>query len=254
MAAPTHEASRESATRFGRPVDPEVSISSGSGVGASSQSASGRDLSGRAGDGTQAAHRRHASPAVEPRTGLRFPAAELDANQRIRCSSGTMRDRTTPRDLRRAPLTDPAPWRPPRSGCEGARPRTLPAAISPVLAGTGVAAFTHDAVWWKALLALRAVAGAAGGRQLRQRLLRRRPWHRRGPGRPAPAGRLRRGHARAPSKRAAFTAFGVGAAARPGAGRDHGLVAGRGRRASASWPPGSTPAGRTPTATSGSAR
>jgi 1,4-dihydroxy-2-naphthoate octaprenyltransferase len=36
----------------------------------------------------------------------------------------------------------------------GARPRTLPAAVSPVLAGTGVAAYVDDAVWWKALLAL----------------------------------------------------------------------------------------------------
>ena len=36
----------------------------------------------------------------------------------------------------------------------GARPRTLPAAVSPVLAGTGVAAYDGDAVWWKALLAL----------------------------------------------------------------------------------------------------
>src|SRR5690242_4101043 len=36
----------------------------------------------------------------------------------------------------------------------GARPRTLPAAISPVLAGTGVAAYADDLVWWKALLAL----------------------------------------------------------------------------------------------------
>jgi 1,4-dihydroxy-2-naphthoate octaprenyltransferase len=36
----------------------------------------------------------------------------------------------------------------------GARPRTLPAAVSPVLAGTGVAAYAEDAVWWKALLAL----------------------------------------------------------------------------------------------------
>ena len=36
----------------------------------------------------------------------------------------------------------------------GARPRTLPAAVSPVLAGTGVAAYDDDAVWWKALLAL----------------------------------------------------------------------------------------------------
>src|ERR1700710_2066664 len=36
----------------------------------------------------------------------------------------------------------------------GARPRTLPAAVSPVVAGTGVAAYVDDAVWWKALLAL----------------------------------------------------------------------------------------------------
>jgi 1,4-dihydroxy-2-naphthoate octaprenyltransferase len=37
---------------------------------------------------------------------------------------------------------------------EGARPRTLPAAVAPVLAGTGAAAWTHDEVWWKAALAL----------------------------------------------------------------------------------------------------
>src|ERR1700710_2934 len=36
----------------------------------------------------------------------------------------------------------------------GARPRTLPAAVSPVLAGTGVAAYADGAVWWKAALAL----------------------------------------------------------------------------------------------------
>ena len=36
----------------------------------------------------------------------------------------------------------------------GARPRTLPAAVAPVLAGTGVAAHVDGAVWWKALLAL----------------------------------------------------------------------------------------------------
>jgi 1,4-dihydroxy-2-naphthoate octaprenyltransferase len=36
----------------------------------------------------------------------------------------------------------------------GARPRTLPAAVAPVLAGTGVAAHVDQAVWWKALLAL----------------------------------------------------------------------------------------------------
>ena len=37
---------------------------------------------------------------------------------------------------------------------EGARPRTLPNAIAPVVAGTGAAAWLHSAVWWKALLAL----------------------------------------------------------------------------------------------------
>lgn len=37
---------------------------------------------------------------------------------------------------------------------EGARPRTLPNAVAPVLAGTGAAAWLDSAVWWKALLAL----------------------------------------------------------------------------------------------------
>jgi 1,4-dihydroxy-2-naphthoate octaprenyltransferase len=45
-------------------------------------------------------------------------------------------------------MATPAQW------LEGARPRTLPAAIAPVLAGTGVAAHLDSAVWWKALLAL----------------------------------------------------------------------------------------------------
>jgi 1,4-dihydroxy-2-naphthoate octaprenyltransferase len=37
---------------------------------------------------------------------------------------------------------------------EGARPRTLPNAVAPVIAGTGAAAWLNSAVWWKALLAL----------------------------------------------------------------------------------------------------
>lgn len=45
-------------------------------------------------------------------------------------------------------MATPAQW------LEGARPRTLPAAVAPVLAGTGVAAHLDGAVWWKALLAL----------------------------------------------------------------------------------------------------
>jgi 1,4-dihydroxy-2-naphthoate octaprenyltransferase len=42
----------------------------------------------------------------------------------------------------------PAAW------LAGARPRTLPAAVAPVLAGTAVAAHADGAVWWKAVLAL----------------------------------------------------------------------------------------------------
>jgi len=45
-------------------------------------------------------------------------------------------------------MATPAQW------LEGARPRTLPAAVSPVLAGTGVAVHLDAAVWWKAVLAL----------------------------------------------------------------------------------------------------
>lgn len=37
---------------------------------------------------------------------------------------------------------------------EGARPRTLPNAVAPVIAGTGAAAWLDGAVWWKAALAL----------------------------------------------------------------------------------------------------
>ncbi|MCB0932052.1 MAG: 1,4-dihydroxy-2-naphthoate polyprenyltransferase [Mycobacterium sp.] len=37
---------------------------------------------------------------------------------------------------------------------EGARPRTLPNAVAPVIAGTAAAAWLGSAVWWKALLAL----------------------------------------------------------------------------------------------------
>ena len=45
-------------------------------------------------------------------------------------------------------MATPAQW------LEGARPRTLPAAVSPVLAGTAVAVDLDQAVWWKAALAL----------------------------------------------------------------------------------------------------
>ncbi|MBW9209436.1 1,4-dihydroxy-2-naphthoate polyprenyltransferase [Mumia sp. zg.B21] len=37
---------------------------------------------------------------------------------------------------------------------EGARPRTLPAAVAPVVAGTGAALYAGEAVWWKAAVCL----------------------------------------------------------------------------------------------------
>ena len=45
-------------------------------------------------------------------------------------------------------MATPAQW------IEGARPRTLPAAVAPVIAGTAVAVWEREAVGWKAALAL----------------------------------------------------------------------------------------------------
>ncbi len=50
-------------------------------------------------------------------------------------------------------MSQPAPS-PVRLWIAGARPRTLPAAIAPVVAGTGAAAYADAVVGWKALLAL----------------------------------------------------------------------------------------------------
>ena len=43
-------------------------------------------------------------------------------------------------------MATPAQW------LEGARPRTLPAALSPVIAGAGIAAYADAFSWWKTLL------------------------------------------------------------------------------------------------------
>jgi 1,4-dihydroxy-2-naphthoate octaprenyltransferase len=45
-------------------------------------------------------------------------------------------------------MATPAQW------LEATRPRTLPASVAPVLAGTGAAAQAGNVVWWKAVLAL----------------------------------------------------------------------------------------------------
>jgi 1,4-dihydroxy-2-naphthoate octaprenyltransferase len=45
-------------------------------------------------------------------------------------------------------MATPAQW------LEGARPRTLPAALAPVVIGTGAAAAVESVIWWRAALAL----------------------------------------------------------------------------------------------------
>ena len=71
-----------------------------------------------------------------------------------------------------APRPTPTQW------LAGARPRTLPAACSPVIAGTGLAVFEQGASWVAARPVAGRQPGAAGRRELRQRLLRRHPRHR----------------------------------------------------------------------------
>ena len=73
-------------------------------------------------------------------------------------------------------------------------------------------------------------AAAPGRRQLRQRLLRRHPGHRRRPGRADPAGRQRAGEPARGQDRGAAVARGRGSR-RPRPGGDDGLVAGRRRAA-----------------------
>ena len=97
---------------------------------------------------------------------------------------------------------------------QGARPRTLGAAVAPVLVGTAAAVAEADGViWWRAALRAGRGARAAGRRQLRQRLLRRRARHRQGPQGPGAAHRDRDWPRPARSSAAAFLSFGVAAVA-----------------------------------------
>ncbi|MBO0845568.1 MAG: 1,4-dihydroxy-2-naphthoate polyprenyltransferase [Nocardioides sp.] len=94
----------------------------------------------------------------------------------------------------------------------GARPRTLPAAVSPVLAGTGVAVYDDAAVWWKALLALAVALALQVGVNYANDYsdgIRGTDAQRVGPLRLVGSGTASPGAV----KRAAFLAFGVAAAA-----------------------------------------
>lgn len=95
---------------------------------------------------------------------------------------------------------------------EGARPRTLPNAIAPVLAGTGAAAALGEAVWWKALLALVVALAFVIGVNFANDYsdgVRGTDDDRVGPVRLVGSGLV----APALVKRAAFACFGIGAAA-----------------------------------------
>jgi 1,4-dihydroxy-2-naphthoate octaprenyltransferase len=94
----------------------------------------------------------------------------------------------------------------------GARPRTLPAAISPVLAGTAIALYDDGAVWWKALLALAVSLALQVGVNYANDYsdgIRGTDTHRVGPMRLVGSGRATPGAVR----RAAWAAFGVAAVA-----------------------------------------
>lgn len=94
----------------------------------------------------------------------------------------------------------------------GARPRTLPAAVAPVLAGTGVAWYDDAAVWWKALLALVVALALQVGVNYANDYsdgIRGTDADRVGPMRLVGSGTASAGAV----KRAAFTAFGVAAVA-----------------------------------------
>ena len=136
----------------------------------------------------------------------------------------------------------------PARGRAPSRPRSRPCSPAPASRRTSTAS-----VWWKALLALvvslalqvgvnyandysDGIRGTDDDRVGPMRLV--------GSGAAAPARREARGVPRLRRRRGR----------RAGAGGDHRLVAGRRRRWCAWWPRGSTPAARSPTATSASAR
>src|SRR5690242_21901014 len=87
---------------------------------------------------------RASADASHSSSSARMPSASPDTGHRLLTPLNLAR---TPPD-RIAAMATAAQW------IEGARPRTLPAAVAPVLAGTGVAAYGHEACWWRALLAL----------------------------------------------------------------------------------------------------
>ena len=179
------------------------------------------------------------APAAYTFLAIEWGSAGLAGDRRRSSSLATLGMGPSARAAERSPGTrrpprraclNPRSWRPRRSGWPGARPRTLPAAVAPVLAGTGVAAYVGDARVVEGAAGARGEPGAPGRRQLRQRLLRRRS------AAPTTTGSGRCGWSargwprRRAVKRAAFLAFARGRGRRSRAGGHHRVVAGGGRR------------------------
>jgi 1,4-dihydroxy-2-naphthoate octaprenyltransferase len=206
---------------LGRPVEPDVSITSGSG-------SSGRQPA------AQASHDARVGPGTRRRKSMRRMAAPPAM------PSVPAGDRAT---AAAAPLpVESSSWHPPPTGSPAPAPHPA-AAVAPVLAGTGVAAYDDSAVWWKALLALLVSPGPAGRRQLRQRLLRRHPGtddDRVGPMRLVGSGLASPRAVK--TRRVRWRSASPGSPASCWRRRPPGGWCRSGW--SASWPPGSTPAGR----------
>ena len=168
-----------------------------------------------------AARRRRDAPLLHERGGAGGQAARTSR------SAGPSSTGSPKRPLT---LTTAAEW------VAGARPRTLAPRWLPVLVGTAAVARSPTAViWWRAAAALVVALALQVGRQLRERLLRRRARHRQGPRGSAAAHRDRGSRRRRAVERGASLAFarrrrrgprararGGPAAARRGRGRHRG--------------------------------
>ena len=143
-------ASRDSSTPLGSPEDPEVvsttaqpSSTGSSGLAASCTRAAAAGSLGTGANGVPLPSSTPASAANTP-SGVPGTSRNLDMTHR---AYGPPPDARLPADTidghgHPCPVDRRRP------------PRTLPAAISPVLVGTGAAAYLDGFVWWKALLAL----------------------------------------------------------------------------------------------------
>src|SRR5271167_4721558 len=100
---------------------------------------------GRVEEGVEAAAANHSEHLRHSSSSLRIPQA---GGAPTAPSVGGHGDHSCARACNDRGVASLAQW------IAGARPRTLPNAIAPVIAGTGAAAWLHSAVWWKALLAL----------------------------------------------------------------------------------------------------